>query len=133
MIHSLYTNKEIFLRELISNASDALDRFRFESMLNPQLVDSDERLEIRISANSVDRTLTIGDTGIGMTRAEVLANIGTIARSGTHEARERIGRDGSPEGLSALIRQFGVGARPPRCPRSPISLIYLLDATASRF
>jgi molecular chaperone HtpG len=109
MIHSLYTNKEIFLRELISNASDALDRFRFESMLDPQLLEGDERLEIRISANPADRTLTIADTGIGMTPAEVLANIGTIARSGTHEVRERIGRDGSPEGLSTLIGQFGVG------------------------
>src|SRR5882672_6941616 len=86
MIHSLYTDKDIFLRELISNASDALDRLRFESLTNHDLLEGDEakiNLEIRIDVDRGARTLTIGDTGIGMTREEVVANIGTIAKSGT--------------------------------------------------
>jgi molecular chaperone HtpG len=109
MIHSLYTNKEIFLRELISNASDALDRFRIESLQNPDLLEGDDRLEIRIRTNPAARTVTISDNGVGMTHDELLANIGTIARSGTREVREKLTGDGSPEGLAALIGQFGVG------------------------
>jgi len=82
MIHSLYTDKDIFLRELISNASDALDRLRFESLTNHHLLEGDEakvNFEIRVDADRTARTLTISDTGIGMTREEVVANIGTIA------------------------------------------------------
>ena len=79
MIHSLYTQKEIFLRELISNASDALDRLRFEALSHPGLIGSDEKLEIWIESDSKERTLTISDNGIGMSRDEVIANIGTIA------------------------------------------------------
>ena len=90
MIHSLYTNKEIFLRELISNASDALDRLRFEALSNPDLLAGDDRYEIRLEVDKAARTLTISDTGIGMSREEVVANIGTIAKSGTRELRERI-------------------------------------------
>src|SRR6478672_2224866 len=85
MIHSLYTNKEIFLRELISNASDALDRLRFEALSQPDLIDKDERLEVVIEADPKEKTITIHDNGIGMSRDEVIANIGTIAKSGTRE------------------------------------------------
>src|SRR4051812_30961561 len=81
MIHSLYTNKEIFLRELISNASDALDRLRFESLSHPDLIGPDERLEITIESDPAEHTLTIHDNGIGMSRDEVISNIGTIAKS----------------------------------------------------
>src|ERR1700709_2767100 len=90
MIHSLYSNKEIFLRELISNASDALDRLRFESLTNADLLAGDEKLEIRLEADRNARTLTIHDNGIGMSRDEVIANIGTIAKSGTRELAERL-------------------------------------------
>src|SRR5690349_17872059 len=87
MIHSLYTTKDIFIRELISNASDALDRLRFESIQRPELMDSDSKLEIRIETDPAARTLTIHDNGIGMTREEVIKNIGTIAESGTRDRK----------------------------------------------
>lgn len=108
VVHSLYTKKEIFLRELISNASDALDRLRFEALVNPDLVDGSP-LEIRIETDRAARTLTISDNGIGMTRDEVIANIGTIAKSGTRELREKLKEGASAEVLSQLIGQFGVG------------------------
>src|SRR3984893_11149049 len=85
MIHSLYGNKEIFLRELISNASDAADKLRFESLANPALLDADADLKIRVSFDAAARTLTISDNGIGMSREEVISHIGTIAKSGTRE------------------------------------------------
>src|SRR5439155_1823693 len=85
MIHSLYTNREIFLRELISNASDALDRLRFEALTRPELIRADDKLEIWIESDAKAGTLTIQDKGIGMNREEVIANIGTIAKSGTRE------------------------------------------------
>src|SRR5262244_1595685 len=78
MINSLYTNKEIFLRELISNASDALDRLRFEALINPTLLEENDKYEIRLDTDKVSRTLSVSDTGIGMNRDEVMANIGTI-------------------------------------------------------
>ncbi len=109
MIHSLYTNKEIFLRELISNASDALDRLRFESLSKPELIGADEKLEIRIESNSEARTLTIEDNGIGMGRDEVIANIGTIAKSGTRELMQSLKEKKSSDVLTSLIGQFGVG------------------------
>ena len=109
MIHSLYTHKEIFLRELISNASDALDRLRFESLTQEGLMSSDEQLEIRLEADAENRTLTISDNGIGMSRAEVKANIGTIARSGSRELMEKLRKGKSAEQVSELIGQFGVG------------------------
>ena len=109
MIHSLYTNKEIFLRELISNASDAIDRLRFEALTNPELLDGDPNFEIRLEADPQARTLTIADNGIGMSRDEVIENIGTIARSGTRELRERMREGQSKEMLAEFIGQFGVG------------------------
>ena len=109
MIHSLYTNKEIFLRELISNASDALDRLRFEALSHPELISADDKLEIWIESDSMARTLTIHDDGIGMSRDEVIANIGTIAKSGTRELLQTLREKQSSEGLGTLIGQFGVG------------------------
>ncbi|HEV2856259.1 MAG TPA: molecular chaperone HtpG [Thermoanaerobaculia bacterium] len=109
MIHSLYSNKEIFLRELISNASDALDRLRFEALTKPELLEGDEKLEIRLEADRKNRTLTIHDNGIGMNREEVIANIGTIAKSGTREMVERLKQGESQQAIAELIGQFGVG------------------------
>src|SRR6201984_43324 len=109
MIHSLYSNKEIFLRELISNASDALDRLRFEAVTQPELMAGDEKLEIRIAADREHRTLTVRDNGIGMNRDEVVANIGTIAKSGSRELVERLRQGESKQAIAAPIGQFGVG------------------------
>ena len=109
MIHSLYTNKEIFLRELISNASDAIDRLRFEGLTKPELLDDNSEFEIRVETDLKARTLTISDNGIGMNREEVIAHIGTIAKSGTRELRERIAEAQSKEMLAEFIGQFGVG------------------------
>src|SRR5256712_6281432 len=85
MIHSLYSHKEIFLRELISNASDACDKLRFEALGKPELLSGDSELRIDISVDKDARTLTIRDSGIGMSRDDVIANIGTIASSGTRK------------------------------------------------
>jgi len=109
MIHSLYTSKDIFLRELISNASDALDSLRFEALIRPELMDDDLKLEIRLATDRQQKTLTVSDNGIGMSRAELIENIGTIAKSGTRELRERIRDGASGDQLAALIGQFGVG------------------------
>lgn len=109
MIHSLYTQKEIFLRELISNASDALDRLRFEALTNPELVEPDHKYEIRLKPDVAARSLTISDTGIGMSRQELIEHIGTIARSGTRELRKRIKDSQSTQAVAELIGQFGVG------------------------
>ena len=109
MIHSLYTQKEIFLRELISNASDALDRLRFEALTNTELVPADHKYEIRLKPDLSARTLTISDTGIGMSRQDLMAHIGTIASSGTQELRRRMKESQSAEAFAELIGQFGVG------------------------
>jgi molecular chaperone HtpG len=109
MIHSLYSNKEIFLRELISNASDALDRLRFEALTRPELMAGDEKLEIRLDADREGHTLTIHDNGIGMSRDEVINNIGTIAKSGTRELVQRLKQGESQQQIAELIGQFGVG------------------------
>src|SRR5205085_2044098 len=93
MIHSLYSNKEIFLRELISNASDAADKLRFEAIANPALFEDDSELKIRVSFDRDAKTITIADNGIGMSREEVIANIGTIARSGTREFFQNLSGD----------------------------------------
>src|SRR6185295_17650556 len=102
MIHSLYTNKEIFLRELISNASDAIDRLRFESLSKPDLIGPDDRLEIIIESDPKARTLTIHDNGIGMSRDEVISNIGTIAKSGTRELLQSLKEQKSSDLLTSL-------------------------------
>lgn len=109
VINSLYTDKEIFLRELISNASDALDRLRFEALVRPELTGSDDKLEIRLEVDREARTLTVSDNGIGMSRDEVVANIGTIAQSGTRQLRELARQGASDQQLVSLIGQFGVG------------------------
>lgn len=109
MIDSLYTNKEIFLRELISNASDALDRLRFEALVKPELLDSDSKLEIRLEADRDSRTLTVSDNGIGMSSDEIIANIGTIAKSGTRELRDKMSQGAADDQLINLIGRFGVG------------------------
>jgi molecular chaperone HtpG len=107
MIHSLYSNKEIFLRELISNASDACDKLRFEALTNAQLFESDSDLRIRVSYDPKARAITVSDNGIGMSRDEVVQNIGTIAKSGTREFFESLTGDQSRD--AHLIGQFGVG------------------------
>jgi molecular chaperone HtpG len=107
MIHSLYSNKEIFLRELISNASDAADKLRFEGLSNDSLFEGDSELKIRIDFDKDKRTLTIADNGIGMTRAEVQEHIGTIAKSGTKQFFEALTGEQAKD--SELIGQFGVG------------------------
>src|SRR5262245_36747417 len=110
MIHSLYTNKEIFLRELISNASDAIDRLRFEALTKPELRADDSPPEIRLEPDRQARTLTIHDTGIGMSREELITNIGTIAKSGTRQLLEQIQQEGKTAVLTGeLIGRFGVG------------------------
>ncbi|BBL57660.1 molecular chaperone HtpG [Methylomonas koyamae] len=107
MIHSLYSNKEIFLRELISNGSDAADKLRFEALANDSLYEGDSELKIRVDFDEAKKTITITDNGIGMTREEVQDHIGTIAKSGTKQFFERLTGDQAKD--SELIGQFGVG------------------------
>ncbi|MEM8844937.1 MAG: molecular chaperone HtpG [Pseudomonadota bacterium] len=107
MIHSLYSNKEIFLRELISNASDACDKLRFEALADSTLLDDDSELKIFIDFDKEKKTITVRDNGIGMTREEVIQNIGTIAKSGTKEFLQNLTGDQAKD--SNLIGQFGVG------------------------
>ncbi|BDT59969.1 chaperone protein HtpG [Massilia varians] len=107
MIHSLYSNKEIFLRELISNASDAADKLRFEAINNDALYSNDHELRIKVSFDKDARTITISDNGIGMSRDEVISHLGTIAKSGTKEFFSKLSGDQQQD--AALIGQFGVG------------------------
>jgi len=107
MIHSLYSNKEIFLRELISNAADAADKLRFEALADNALYGADPDLKIRISFDQAARTVTVSDNGVGMSREEVVQNIGTIAKSGTREFFESLTGDQAKD--ARLIGQFGVG------------------------
>jgi len=107
MIHSLYSNKEIFLRELISNASDAIDKLKFESLSNKKLIEKGQELGIQIDTDEKAKTITITDNGIGMTEQEVMENIGTIANSGTKKFLEGLDKDQAQD--SNLIGQFGVG------------------------
>ena len=107
MIHSLYSNKEIFLRELISNASDAADKLRFEALSKSDLYEKDSELNVQIEFNEKKKTITISDNGIGMTRDEVISNLGTIAKSGTAQFLESL--TGDQQRDSQLIGQFGVG------------------------
>ena len=107
MIHSLYSNKEVFLRELISNASDAADKLRFEALSKPELLEEEPELKVRIELDSGNKTISVADNGIGMTREEVIANLGTIARSGTAQFLQSLTGDQQKD--SQLIGQFGVG------------------------
>ena len=107
MVHSLYSNKEIFLRELISNGSDAIDRLRLELLSRSELPDADGPLQIRVSYDSEARTITVADNGIGMSRQEVIEHIGTIAKSGTREFLQALTGDQRKD--ASLIGQFGVG------------------------
>ena len=107
MIHSLYSNKEIFLRELISNASDAADKLRFEALAAPDLLSEDPDLKIRIESDKEQNTITIVDNGIGMSRDELIEHLGTIARSGTAEFLQQMTGDEKQD--AQLIGQFGVG------------------------
>jgi molecular chaperone HtpG len=107
MIHSLYSNKEIFLRELISNASDAADKLRFEAINNGALFENDPDLKIKVSFDKTARTITISDNGIGMSRDEAIEHLGTIAKSGTKEFFSKLSGDQQKD--AALIGQFGVG------------------------
>ena len=109
MIHSVYSNKDIFLRELIANAADAIDKARFLSLTKPELA---QAWEIRITPDAKEGTLTISDNGIGMSREEVVENLGTIAHSGTKaflEALEKNKKEGEAASNPELIGQFGVG------------------------
>ena len=107
MIHSLYSNKEIFLRELISNASDASDKLRFEAINQPELYENDSELQITVDFDKAARTITITDNGIGMSKEEAIAHLGTIAKSGTKEFFGKLSGDQQKD--AALIGQFGVG------------------------
>ncbi len=107
MIHSLYSNKEIFLRELISNASDAADKLRFEALAKPELLEGVDPLKIRVSFDKEAKTVTLEDNGIGMSRDDVIAHLGTIAKSGTADFMKNLSGDQKKD--STLIGQFGVG------------------------
>jgi hypothetical protein len=107
MVHSLYSNKEVFLRELVSNASDACDKLRFEALRHDGLLAGDPELRIRVDCDRAQRTITIADNGIGMNRLEVIENLGTIARSGTREFLAGLTGEGAKD--LSLIGQFGVG------------------------
>ena len=107
MIHSIYTNKEIFLRELISNANDAIDKLKFKSLTDTDILKGDNKFKIEISVDKDNRTLTITDNGIGMTYEEVDDNIGTIAKSGSKLFKEQL--EEAKKGDIDIIGQFGVG------------------------
>jgi molecular chaperone HtpG len=107
MIHSLYSNREIFLRELVSNASDACDKLRFEALDNSALFESDPDLKIRVAFDKASRTLTISDNGIGMSRDEAVNHLGTIAKSGTKDFFSKLSGDKQKD--ANMIGQFGVG------------------------
>ena len=110
LVHSLYTEREIFLRELVSNASDALNRVQYEMLTNRELVDPDAELAIEIKADEEANTLTISDSGIGMTRDDLVNNLGVIARSGAKAFIQALKESGTSGGAASdVIGQFGVG------------------------
>src|SRR5213595_302090 len=106
MVHSVYSETDIFLRELISNASDACDKLRYEAIAKPELLAGNERLAIRLTADPTARTLAVADSGVGMTQQELIDNLGTIARSGTKAFLQGLAE--AKEG-AGLIGKFGVG------------------------
>src|SRR5438067_4647904 len=106
MVHSVYSDRDVFLRELISNAADALDKLRYEAIAKPELIAGDPTLKITIAANQSAKTLTVTDSGIGMSRDELVDNLGTIAKSGTRAFVEKA--DAAESGVK-LIGQFGIG------------------------
>src|SRR5690606_27420545 len=107
MIHSLYSNKEIFLRELVSNAADAADKLRFEALTQPALLEGDSELRVRVDFDAAAHTVTIENKAIGRSRADAIAHLGTIAKSGTGEFLRQLSGDRKKD--SQLIGQFGVG------------------------
>lgn len=107
LVHSLYTNKDIFLRELISNSSDALDKLRFESTRGTEIADNNLPLEIKLSFNKDEKIITISDTGIGMSKDEIIKNIGTIAKSGSEEFIKKLSEN--KQDTNNIIGKFGVG------------------------
>ncbi|MDD5587149.1 MAG: ATP-binding protein, partial [Alphaproteobacteria bacterium] len=107
VVHSLYSEKEIFLRELISNGSDACDKLRYEALTQPELTGEDTDYRINITTDPKARTITVSDNGIGMTRDELIENLGTIARSGTLDFVKKLGESNKPD--INVIGQFGVG------------------------
>src|SRR5216117_3149643 len=109
MIHSIYSNKDTFLRELISNASDALDKLRLEAFRDKELAAETDDLHVELETDPVARTLTVRDNGIGMTRDEVVSLIGTIAKSGTAEFLRKLRESQDAAASSDLIGQFGIG------------------------
>lgn len=111
MIHSLYSNKEIFLRELVSNAADAADKLRFEALVKPELLEGSGELRIRVDHDKDARTVTIDDNGIGMSREDAVSHLGTIAKSGTADFLKHLSGDQKKD--ANLIGQFGVGSTAP--------------------
>src|SRR5438552_15505386 len=109
VIHSLYSHKEIFLRELVSNASDALEKLRFRAITEPALVSGDTDLAIRITPNEANGTLTIEDNGVGMPHDDLARDLGTVARSGSRAFLDAIAKQGGEQKDVRLIGQFGVG------------------------
>ena len=106
IIHSLYSHKDIFLRELVSNASDATDRLRFEALTKPEFLTDSAKLEIRLEVDKDARTLTVHDNGIGMSKKELIDNIGTIAKSGTRELAEKMKKSQKRQNLTNILHEF---------------------------
>src|SRR5437879_9677286 len=128
MIHSLYSNREIFLRELISNASDACDRLRFEALNDSALIAGDPELSIRVDYDAAARTLSVIDNGVGMSRDEVIASLGTIAKSGTREFFAQLSGDQQKD--AHLIGQVGVGFYRPFIVADKVTVLNRVAGTA---
>lgn len=109
VVNSLYQNKDVFLRELISNASDALDKIRFLGLTNAKLLKDEQDLQVQIEYDADEHTLTVRDSGIGMTHEDLVENLGTVARSGTTKFLEAIQSENNKQDISGMIGQFGVG------------------------
>ena len=121
IVHSLYSEKEIFLRELISNASDALNKIRFQMLTEPDVRDKDVELAIELAVDAEDKTVTVSDTGVGMTHDEIVASLGTIARSGTLDFVKQLSAS-DPGKRTEMIGQFGVGCIGNQLPQEDLLL-----------